>query len=243
MSRIDRRLMVAMSALFLAVAAVGPARAASPLTEPPTGTPKVATVEKRHPRPEVGRTATDQHGPKGKNLPCVEKVHEVQDQGPSCRVANGLFKVRLSDGSVTYTHGPDALLDDDHDHEHEHGSDHHDDGERPGRNGQTGDLGAITARNPVCTSANPHGAYGFHAVIAIPADGSQTITAAAFRSLLQQVDGSIYKSAVESGSPNGADLVFDCDSTGAIAVDVVRLATGTANDSFSSIVGDLKKLG
>src|SRR4029079_7514102 len=98
--------------------------------------------------------------------------------------------------------GPDALLDDDHDHQHEHGSDHHDDGDAPGANGQTGDLGAITARTPVCTSANPHGAYGFHAVIAIPADGSQTITAAAFRALLQQVDGSTSQDARPSGTPH-----------------------------------------
>jgi hypothetical protein len=182
-------------------------------------------------RPETGRAVTSGNRPGRSEHACTEAMHHVVHQGSSCRIATGLFKVQLADGSFTYTHGPDPVGHTDHDDD------------APAVNGFTGNLGTVSARNPVCASANPHGNFGIRAIIALPSDGSQTITVAAFRSMLTQIDGAIYKSAVESGAANGADLVFDCDSTGAIQVDVQRLAHTTAASSFATITGDLRNLG
>lgn len=229
-------------ALATPLAVAGTASAQSSPSQPPTAHARPATSvgstsagSAAQGRPEAGRLAkAGTRSPARPEHACAEKMHVVDHQGPSCRVANGLFKVALSDGSFTYTHGPDPV-EVDHDH-HDHGT------TTPSTSGQTGNL-ASTARNPVCASANPHGNYGIRAVIAMPSDGSQTITVDQFRTMLKTINGAIYKSGVESGSVSGADLVFDCDSTGAIQVDVRRLAHTNAASTFATIVSDLKALG
>lgn len=68
------------------------------------------------------------------------------------------------------------------------------------------------------------------------------MTAGAFRKLIAAADGVVYQQAEESGAP-GADLVFDCGSTGAVRVDVVTLPTALARTTFDTVVADLGSLG
>jgi hypothetical protein len=149
-------------------------------------------------------------------LACAATFRLVRGQGLSCRTAGGLWKVKHVDGSVSLTHGPDAS---------------------PGASGQRGVLGG-TARQPACGTT-----YYRRAIIALPSDVVGDKTVASFRSDINKANGAFFQAAVESGSTNGADLIFLCDSTGAVRVDVVRLAHTRAGGTWSTIISDLKALG
>ena len=103
-------------------------------------------------------------------------------------------------------------------------------------------LPSVPPREPVCSSANPHGDFGLVAVIARPTGTRPAITADPFRKLIAAEDGFVYQQAEESGSP-GADLVFACDPAGRVRVDEVPLSTALAATTFDSVVADLAGLG
>jgi hypothetical protein len=147
---------------------------------------------------------------------CVDDFRQVRGQGLSCRTTGGLWKVKHGDGSVSFTHGPDAS---------------------PQASGQLGILGG-TPRQPVCGTT-----YYRRAVIALPSDVVGDKTVASLRSDINNANGAFFQAAVESGSTNGADLIFLCDSTGAVRVDVVRLAHTEGEGTWSTIISDLKALG
>lgn len=209
-------LLTTVSALALGAAVSAPAAWA---------TAGAATPQPHAPQlPSTAAGLTGVGAPRAQtDKPCFDRARQVPGQGLSCRVEGGLYRVALRNGHVTYTHGADEV--------------HH-----PAASGQTGNI-VNAPRNPVCAAANPHGNYAARAIIAIPVDGTQTISTDGLRGMVRTMDGVIYDAAVESGSPSGADLVFDCDAAGNIAVDVVRLATGTAAANFSTITNELMNAG
>jgi hypothetical protein len=154
-------------------------------------------------------------------LPCVDKYRNVRAQGRSCRVAAGLWKVRLGNGSTVLTHGPDsARLD-------------------PADNGQH-DVFSPDAvpRSPTCASSN-----AFAAILATPSDVSGDETVASYRARLRAVNGILHHAAVESGAAGGANLRFACDGTGQIKVDVVKLSFPASAANFDRIAAELQDLG
>jgi Concanavalin A-like lectin/glucanases superfamily len=154
--------------------------------------------------------------------PCTAGDVHVNHQGLSCRVAGGLWKVKLKNGNSVLTHGPDT--------------------DNPLPAG-TSTAASVQGRSPVCAVNNPHGNYYMVAIVAWPYDVTRTETDAAYRQLLQGVDGLFYSDAVASGSPQGADYVYACDSVGQIRVDDVVLPTPAASADFSTIVADLQAKG
>jgi hypothetical protein len=104
-------------------------------------------------------------------------------------------------------------------------------------------LDNVTPRQPVCASKNPHGNYYFVAIIASPSDQAPDKTPDALRNDIAKVDGALYQSAVESGSPNGADYVYACDSSGRIRVDQLQLPTPSYSADFDTITSDLRQKG
>src|SRR5436190_13708367 len=151
--------------------------------------------------------------------PCVQPEVNVRGQGPSCRVANGLWKVKLKNGNSVLASAPDTVPD-------------------------TGaSVAAAGPRSPVCAVNHPHGNYYMLAIVAWPSDVTPTQTDAAFRLQLQNVDGVLADDAVQSGSPGGADYVYACDSVGQIRVDHVQLSTTSSATTFSSIINDLQARG
>jgi hypothetical protein len=149
--------------------------------------------------------------------PCKDAFREVHNQGQSCQVEGGLWKVKLRDGSHVLTHGPDA----------------------PEFSGRSGVISPnAVPRQPLCG-----GTDYLRAIIAVPSDVAGDKTVDGFRQDINAVNGVFYHAAVESGSPNGAHFRFLCDTAGKVRVDVVRLATSSAADSWSTIISDLKALG
>jgi hypothetical protein len=170
--------------------------------------------------------------PPGLARACTDDFRQVKHQGPSCHVATGLWKVKLRDGTTIITHGPDSKTT----------------AKCCGKTADEDDadnafMDSVTARQPVCPANNPHGNYYFVAILAWPTDVSRTKTADSFRSDISKIDGAIYQSAVESGSTNGADLVFACDTSGRVRVDEVQLPTALANSTFDTIISDLRATG
>ncbi|MBA3365238.1 MAG: LamG domain-containing protein [Actinobacteria bacterium] len=156
----------------------------------------------------------------GLDKACETAEQLVSGQGSSCRVAGGLWKVKLSNGRSLLTHGPDAPK------------------------AATAPTGAPPApRKPVCPQANPNGNYFQVAIIAWPANVTPNETDASFRTRIENANGLLHADAVLSGSPNGADYPFACDGAGQIRVDRVALPTPATSASFSSIVSDLQARG
>jgi hypothetical protein len=151
--------------------------------------------------------------------PCIGPYSEIPRQGESCRLADGLWRVKLDDGTTLLTHGGDAPPP-------------------PG----TGTRTARVLRTPVCGSSNPHGGYETQAIVAWPPNKTPNITSDELRSKIAEMNALFYASAVEAGSPDGADLVFACAS-GEVKVDRVRLRTSSGSASFSTIVSDLRRAG
>src|SRR3954462_2614420 len=120
--------------------------------------------------------------------PCVDSYRDVAGQGPSCHTGDGLWKVNLGRQGAVLTHGGDPVPGD--------GSD---------ANGQHGFDPALVPRNPVCANSN-----SFLAILARPNDVADPFTVADFQSMIRTIDGQLYASAVESGSPNGAHYRFAC---------------------------------
>jgi Concanavalin A-like lectin/glucanases superfamily len=155
---------------------------------------------------------------------CLTRFRVVRGQGTACPTLGGLWKIRFRGDRYLFSHGPDVET-------------------------RTAAAAAATAatsappRSPVCTNANPSGPYGFVAIIAWPSDGSQVETNASLRSRIAAYNGAFYNAAVESGSPNGADFSFACDSTGEIRVDDVRLPTPAGSATYSTISSDLAAKG
>jgi hypothetical protein len=167
--------------------------------------------------PPGKQAIADGEGQDAEDVPCLAGVRRMRGLGRACPVRGGLLKVDLRNGDAVLTHA----------------------GADPMANGSSRMLPG-SPRKPRCgASTSQH----FRAVIAMPSDVTGDKTAASLRSDIDKVNGAFFASAVESGSTNGADLVFLCDSTGAVQVDVVRLPTALAQTTFSSIVSDLKARG
>ena len=151
-----------------------------------------------------------------KERPCKTTPQDVPGQGRSCRVAGGLWKVTLKDGFEMTTHGVDL----------------------PSASGS----GALTSppRAPRCAA---DGAPQHLAVIAYPYDRTPDETVSSMRSRIHAINGEIHASAVESGSPNGADLIFKCTSTGVVQVNVVRLNLYASQGTFANILSELRSRG
>jgi hypothetical protein len=158
-------------------------------------------------------------GFQGREKPCLDVARVIPDQGYSCPVAGGIWKVQLKDGTSITTHGPDA----------------------PAATGRSGVLSpAVVARDPICVPSYDAG-NRMKAIIAVPSDVTGDKTVEQFRNDIRLLNGIFFHAAVESGSPAGAHFRFSC--AGGISVAVVRLPTSTLNDSFSTIVSDLQALG
>jgi hypothetical protein len=144
---------------------------------------------------------------------CKDSYRIVRGQGRSCRVQGGLWKVQLRDGSTYLTHGPDP---------------------EPEGNGQSGTYSAgATPRQPACSTTQR-----FRAILAIPPEGGNQ-TVAGVRDELARANGVFFHAAVESGSPGGADIRFACDSTGQVAVHVLRMSTANSVAGFNTIMQEV----
>lgn len=161
---------------------------------------------------------------------CLEAYQPLKSQGLACRVEGGLWKIKLRDGSTVTTHGPDPA---------------------PLAATAAGAAEAVAARNartPLCPSKNPHGDYYMVAIIAWPSDRVPNETDASFRTRIANINGILYDEAVESGSPNGADFVFDCAKSlfgmkPQVRVHRVALPTKSDDAAFRTISSDLKAMG
>lgn len=170
--------------------------------------------------------------PPGLSKPCTDDFRQVKHQGLSCHLASGFWKVKLRDGSTVITHGPDLTT-------------------TAKCCGKTDDelaadsalMDSVTPRQPVCAANNPHGNYSIIAILAWPSDVTRTKTADSFRSDIARIDGAFYQAAVESGSANGADLVFACGTSSSVRVDEVQLPTASPDASFDTILSDLRATG
>ena len=175
--------------------------------------------------PSEHEDAPDPRGAEGRRRdsqqrPCASPARRVSGLGDACRTPDGLWKVKLPGGGFDTSHGPD----------HPEGS------------GATGVLHG-TPRVPKCTSQNPHGSYAFVALIASAPDVVADETQASMRARVNQANGAFYEAAVESGSPNGADLVFACDAAGQVLVKQVTLPTTRAQTTWNTLVRDLSNAG
>jgi hypothetical protein len=173
------------------------------------------------PEPQLGQSAER----------CVEAYQPLKSQGLSCRTEGGLWKVKLDDGSTIMTHGAD-----------------------PADLATGVDAPAVAnanARTPLCPTQNANGNYYMVAIVAWPSDRVPNETDAAFRTRIRNINGHLYEAAVESGSPTGADFVFDCTTVlnapfgvkRTIRVDRVPLPTPSASADFSTITDDLRAKG
>jgi hypothetical protein len=169
--------------------------------------------------------------PPGLDKPCKDDFRHIKGQGLSCHIEGGLWKVKLRDGATVITHGPDLAPS------------------LPAgvtyaeATANASLLNNVTQRQPVCAANNPHGNYYHVAIIAWPSDETPDKTADSLRSDIAKVDGALYQAAVESGSPNGADYVYACDSSGRVRVDQVQVPTPSYNADFDSITSDLRQMG
>src|SRR5262249_15332776 len=104
---------------------------------------------------------------------CRDSYREVRGQGNSCRVAPGLWKVKVRDGHTLLTHGADPAPTDD----------------APAiARGFTHQLGPdVVPRRPVCADTNR-----FRALIAVPADVTNDETVEAFRGQIELADGTFF---------------------------------------------------
>lgn len=151
---------------------------------------------------------------------CRSALRSIPGQGPSCRVAGGLWKVDLGGGRWVLTPGPDAPPPD----------------QQPGARVRA--AGSLSPRPPVCGTENV-----FRAILAYPSGVVPDETVESFRDRLHVANAFLHQAAVESGSPRGADFRFLCDAEGRIRVAVRELPTPSTADSFYSIVTDLQALG
>src|SRR4051794_18366982 len=189
-------------ALLAGLAAAGPAHAHP-------GAPPLQRLAAARPAPTFG---------------CRDSYREVRRQGSSCRVAGGMWKVRLRDGSTVLTHGADPAGDPD---------------APAGALGFTHQLSPdVQPRQPVCADTSR-----FRALIAVPSDVAVDETADQFRAQIALADGTFYQAAVESGSAGGAHFRFACDAAGRVSVSVVTLPHALADSTFATITGDLKAAG
>ena len=151
-----------------------------------------------------------------KRTPCTDGFRQVKGQGLSCRTRDGLWKVRLDDGSEVLTHGPDPA---------------------PAYMGRTAKYAAgdLQRRQPVCATTD-----AFHAILATAPGVTPDKTVASFRDDILLADGALHQAAVESGSPNGADYRFVCDAAGAPRVDTVALTTPPSQATMDTIMSELR---
>lgn len=144
---------------------------------------------------------------------------DVPGQGPSCPVPGG-WEVLLPDGGRLFTHGPEELL----------------------ANGNPLPLTNPPPAAPVAcvTTVVQH---SLRVLYVRPFDKPDQSAAKIpqIRALVEQANGLLRAEAAAYGEI--ADLRVYCDASGAISVNAVPLPTASASDSFSTIVGDLRKIG
>lgn len=147
--------------------------------------------------------------------PCLDHAVERAGLGLSCRVDIG-FKVFLRDGSAIYTHGGDPLTP------------------------ELIEVAHHAAKAPFCVTSATE--YRNIAIYTRPSDKADRYAEMApkIRTMVHQANGHVHGEALNTGGP--ADLRFACAS-GVVTVLSAALATGSASDTFSSIISDLKALG
>lgn len=170
----------------------------------------------------VGATATSavQANPVAVASGECETWVEVPLQGPSCRLPNGLWRVRLSDGGTIVTHGRDAVA-------------------------PTHGFWQPPAWDPVDPACIDDPESEFHGLViyARPTDRPNRYPTMApeIRNMVRYANGLLDLEASELG----ADLAYRmrCDGDGAVTVAVVNLRTAAAASTFSSVVSDIGAAG
>lgn len=148
-----------------------------------------------------------------------ERYENVPGQGPSMREEHG-WRVRLSDGTEVLTHGFDVLPD------------------LPNPIFAT----PATAENITCMGG---GQERFHAIVARAFDDrDRTGTLVPLMAQAVYEASRFVDSEAKERQPDAvAELKLQCAPDGAAAVSVATLPTSMNADSFSSVAGDLRRLG
>lgn len=149
----------------------------------------------------------------------AEEFKDIPGQGPSCKLPDGYWKVRLKNGSSIITHGPDttaeAVM-----------------AEEP--------SGLQAASSHVCVSTTT--AHGL-IIYAYPSNVANNYNGmvATIRTYFQQAQDKLNAEAMQFGV--SASYKMACDADGRVTVRSVRLPTASNYSSFSTIVSDLQAQG
>lgn len=158
--------------------------------------------------------------PAPKKCTQADEFKDIPGQGPSCKHSNGNWKIKLKDGKIVESHGPDAA---------------------PEAYLTTAEAtSALAASSHVCVSRSTY--HGLM-IYAYPSDKVNRYSSmvATLRSYFQGTQDMLNAEAMEFGV--SASYKMACDTDGQITVLSVRLPTTTAGDSFSSILNDLQAQG
>jgi hypothetical protein len=155
--------------------------------------------------------------------PCTRPEHfqNVPTLGSACRLPNGIWRVRLRDGSFTETHGPDSTTL-----------------HRPGV--PTARLAAAPTTTCVYDLTNDY--YGLM-IYAYPSDGTNRFSTeeATLRTQLQGAQDLLTSEGLELGTKTSYKVA--CNADGSVRVVSAQLATPNASANFSTINSDLRALG
>lgn len=148
---------------------------------------------------------------------------QVSPLGPTRRAADGLLEVRLPDGQIVKTHGPDVKPSSD-------------------------EAASSTAEDSLPERRlNCGGLPRLRVFYMYPRDRPGRWSAAMYdrvRGYMRQMSHQLYGDALaSSGGAVGADYRVRCNSAGTIHVTRVRSSTTAARDDFATIQQDLKRAG
>lgn len=167
----------------------------------------------------------------------------VAGLGPACETEDG-YELRLEDGSTVLTHGPDpveAFVDE---------SPETTSSGAPGPGEDPPETDTAFALSEEMAGAPPWAPYCVDegaderrtvALHALPADGDATSRTRTLRDAVVEASTMIQQAAREQGAYTAPRIA--CDDEGWISVERVRLDTPSSQDSFRSIVDDLRELG
>lgn len=143
----------------------------------------------------------------------------VPKQGPSCRLPNGLWRVKLKDGSTVETRGPDPA-------HAGHSS------------GVAGSVSAAAATSAfVCAlTSSYHGLVIY--VVANDRRNRYSAMASTVRNYFQWAQDKLNAEYQEFGA--SASYKMACDGDGRLRVDNVQLPTSAGSTTFSSIISELR---
>jgi hypothetical protein len=155
------------------------------------------------------------------SAPCsmAQDFKDVPKLGLACKLPNGNWKIKLKDGYIIETHGPDTQAD-------------------PPASASS--VAALAASSPVCVPTNTH----FNMIIyAVPSDRTDRYSTMAdtIRGYFQTIQDRLNDEAMGFGIT--ASYKMACDTDGRVTVRHEVLPTAMGSSNYNTIASDLRAKG